>query len=110
MAKISCFIHVNVTEKIVLNPFLVQLLTAIQASGSLQQAAKLQRVSYQHAWNTIKQLNCIAPLPVVELKRGGEHGGGAAISMYGNRILQEYANIERLIQKTVNQIETEMAM
>lgn len=110
MAKIQCFIHVSVTDTLVLQPFAVQLLSAIHTTGSLQQAAKEQNVSYQHAWNTITHLNKVAPLPLVDLRRGGEHGGGASISDYGQRILKDYSIIQTIIQKTARQIETEIAM
>ncbi|HPH16961.1 MAG TPA: hypothetical protein PK029_07305 [Bacteroidales bacterium] len=110
MGKISCFIHVQVSDSFVLQPTQVTMLTVIYNTGSLLQTAKQLNISYQHAWNTVTHINRVAPLPVVELRRGGQKGGGAAITQYGAQILKDYTVIQIIIQKTVNQIETEMAM
>jgi molybdate transport system regulatory protein len=41
-------------------------------------------------------------------QRGGAKGGGAEISSYGERILNEYRQIEMQIKKLVHQINVEI--
>jgi molybdate transport system regulatory protein len=42
----------------------------------LSGAAKKLKISYQHAWNLIDEMNHVAPEPLVTLQRGGTNGGG----------------------------------
>jgi molybdate transport system regulatory protein len=42
------------------------------------------------------------------MQRGGVNGGGAEISVYGERILREYKQIEAQVKKLVNQINVEI--
>lgn len=85
-----------------------ELLAEIIQSGSLSGAAKKLKISYQHAWNMINEMNRLAPEPLVIKQRGGANGGGAEISAYGIRILQEYRQIEAQVKKLVNQINIEI--
>jgi molybdate transport system regulatory protein len=77
-------------------------------NGSLSCAAKNLKISYQHAWNLINEINQAAPEPLVLKQRGGANGGGAEISGYGKRILSEYSAIEKQINKLINQINNEI--
>jgi len=74
----------------------MDLLRHIHETGSINAASKEMRMSYQQAWNYIKELNSVAPLPVVSRQRGGANGGGAEVTRYGLRLLEEY---EKLIDK-----------
>ena len=44
---------------------------------------KKMKISYQHVWTMIDEMNRIAPSPLVLKQRGGSNGGGTAISGYG---------------------------
>lgn len=91
-----------------LNPMKNELLNEIRHSGSLSGAAKKLKISYQHAWNLINDLNRNAPELIVIKQRGGNNGGGAELSEYGLRILNEYQMIDRAVQKTIDKINVEI--
>ena len=72
----------------------VELLHAILTEGSINAAARKIGVSYQHAWKTIEQMNRLSPLPIVVLKRGGKDGGGAELTTYGLKVINEMNQLE----------------
>ena len=108
MIEVECHISIKKDGVCFMNPAKTELLTAIKNSGSLNSAAKLRRISYQHAWEMINEMNQSAPEPMVIKQRGGNHGGGAAITSFGERILNEYDLILKQINKTVDQVNVEI--
>jgi molybdate transport system regulatory protein len=77
-------------------------------NGSLSGAAKKLKISYQHAWTMIDEMNRTAPEPLVIKQRGGANGGGAEISGYGVKILRDYILIEAEVKKLISQINVEI--
>ncbi|MFA9388927.1 MAG: winged helix-turn-helix domain-containing protein [Prolixibacteraceae bacterium] len=108
MIEVEANISIKRDGTVFLNPAKTALLYEIKRSGSLNAAAKTLNISYQHAWNLINEMNRTAPEPMVIKQRGGANGGGAEISQYGQRILNEYQMIGAAIQKTINQINVEI--
>lgn len=108
MIEVECHISIKKDGVCFLNPVRTALLKAIRTTGSLNSAAKLQKISYQHAWSMINDMNTTAPEPLVAKQRGGAHGGGAVITAYGERILNEYDLILKQINKTVSQVNVEI--
>lgn len=108
MIAIECHISVKKDGTCFLGAAKTELLNEIVRSGSLSGAAKTLKISYQHAWNMIEEMNQMAPEPLVTKQRGGANGGGAEISAYGERILREYKLIEAQVNKLVNQINMEI--
>jgi molybdate transport system regulatory protein len=94
----KCFLDAKKTE----------LLKEIARNGSLSSAAKKLHISYQHAWTMIQEMNHAAPHFLVEKQRGGLNGGGAVITSYGERILNEYGIIEAQIKKLIREINNEI--
>jgi len=58
----------------------VELLQHIDATGSINQAAKKMGMSYKKAWELVNNLNAMAARPLVITSTGGEKGGGSTIS------------------------------
>lgn len=110
MIEVECQISIKKDGKSFLGPQKTALLYEIKQSGSLSAAAKKMQISYQHAWTMIDEMNRIAPEPLVNKQRGGAHGGGAEISVYGEKILAEYKMIEIQVKKMVGQINVEINM
>lgn len=108
MIEIECHISVRKDGHCFLGPVKTELLQEIMQSGSLRGAAKKLKISYQHAWTMIEEMNRSAPEPMVIKQRGGANGGGAEISAYGQKILGEYRTIEAQLQKIVDQINVEI--
>jgi len=108
MIEVECHISIKKNGTCFLGPIKTDLLREIKQIGSLSGAAKKLKISYQHAWTMIDDMNNAAPEPLVLKQRGGANGGGAEISGYGEKILAEYYIIQDQIQKLVNQINVEI--
>ena len=108
MIEVGCQIFIRRDGYSFLDPPKSELLYEIWKNGSLSGAAKSLKMSYQHAWNLINEINKTAPEPLVLKQRGGTNGGGAEISGYGKRILTEYNAIEKQINKLIYQINNEI--
>lgn len=80
-------------DELFLNAKRVELLKQIGALGSINAASKAMKMSYQQAWHFIKQMNELAPLPVIVRQRGGCNGGGAELTKYGQKMIRMYENI-----------------
>ena len=51
-------------------------------------------MSYRRAWLLVDALNRLFEWPVVETKHGGPAGGGAELTPFGHRVVQQYRTIE----------------
>ncbi|HEY4784950.1 MAG TPA: winged helix-turn-helix domain-containing protein [Bacteroidales bacterium] len=87
-------IWINKHDECFLAPGRIELLNAIMKEGSINAAAKRLGISYQHAWKTIEQMNRLSPIPVIIPKRGGKDGGGAELTNYGLKVMNEMNQLE----------------
>jgi len=108
MIEVECHIAIKKDGNGFLNTAKTELLNEIIQSGSLSGAAKKLKMSYQHAWTMIDEMNHIAPEPLVIKQRGGRNGGGAEISSYGTQILNEFELIEAQVKKLISQINVDI--
>lgn len=83
----------------------VQLLRAIQKTGSLNKAAKETGISYRKSWRLMNQVNTLAAHEVVRLQKGGAGGGGALVTEYGEKLLTFFEN---LMHSTTLHLENEL--
>lgn len=91
-----------------LGPGKIFLLREIHRGGSLRTAAKHLKMSYPHAWHVIDEMNQVASSPVVIKQRGGSGGGGAMLTEYGRRILNDFQIIEAEVEKFSQRLNTEI--
>jgi len=75
----------------------VQLLEAIEQSGSISAAARAVGLSYRAAWNWIDLVNRRASEVLVQTATGGARGGGAQLTAAGANAVRAY----RLLEKRV---------
>jgi len=108
MIEVECNVSIKKNGASFLDPQKIQLLHEIKQCGSMRSAAKKLSISYQHAWNLIEEMNRIAPSPLVIKQRGGANGGGAEISTYGIKMIDEYIQIKNQVKILVNQINVEI--
>jgi len=108
MIEVGCLVTITKDGACFLDAVKVSLLDEIKQNGSLSGAAKKLKISYQHAWTLIADMNRVAPQPLVEKQRGGANGGGAAITSYGEKILGDYRLIEAQVKKMISQINVEI--
>jgi len=69
--------------EVVLGGGKIALLQAVDRLGSIQRAADEFRMSYRHAWGTIRRIEKRAGFKIVDTKLGGKEGGGARLTPKG---------------------------
>ncbi len=77
-----------------IGPGKIRLLEAIRDTGSITQAGVSLGMSYRRAWLLVDDMNKCFREPVVSAQAGGNHGGGAALTGFGRRLIDEYRAIE----------------
>jgi molybdate transport system regulatory protein len=81
---------------IALGPGKVDLLEAIDATGSITAAARVLGMSYRRAWLLVDTMNRCFRKPVVEAATGGKRGGGTRLTAEGAEAVRRYRRIEKL--------------
>jgi len=79
-----------------------ELIKKIHKEGSLSKAAAAMNMSYKKAWDLIQRLNQHSEEPLVILKKGGSHGGGAEVTAHGLEVVAEYDRLEKEITDLIN--------
>ena len=77
-----------------IGPGKIRLLEAIQRTGSISQAGRALGMSYRRAWLLIDDMNQCFREPVVTTQSGGAQGGGAALTPFGQDLIETYRAIE----------------
>lgn len=78
------------------------LLEAIDAYGSINQAAKEINISYRKAWGYIKAMEERLGIKLVTRQAGGRNGGGAALTEEAREFLRKYEALENGIREIVD--------
>jgi len=73
----------------------MELLEHIRDSGSISAAGRAMDMSYRRAWLLVSDLNRMFDQPSVESQRGGQKGGGAMLTPFGEALLQRFRAMER---------------
>ncbi len=89
------FIRVDYDGRGVLGPGKARLMEAIAETGSITAAGRRLGMSYRRAWLLIDELNHLFRAPLVSAQRGGDRGGGAALTALGETVLARYRALER---------------
>ncbi len=76
----------------------VELLEAIQSTGSITAAARTVDMSYKTAWMLVAQINRTLHEPAVTGEVGGAGGGGAVVTLAGEQMIGLYRSIEARTQ------------
>lgn len=66
----------------------VQLLQALEQTGSINSAAQMLGMQYKSVWQKIDQLSNLLPYPLLVKRTGGSGGGGSALTEDGKKLLQ----------------------
>lgn len=86
----------SLSQHIIRRPQRIALLGHIAEQGSITRAAKAAGLSYKAAWDAIDELNNLAQKPLVERSVGGKGGGGAKLTVEGERVLRLYQRLQAL--------------
>jgi molybdate transport system regulatory protein len=102
MGAAGLSIRVDLASGFRIGPGKVALLEAIHATGSISAAARSLGMSYRRAWLLIEDLNNGLLEPVVTTESGGRHGGGASLTLVGERVIALYREIESQASSSVS--------
>jgi molybdate transport system regulatory protein len=81
-------------EAIAVGPGKIDLLEAIDTTGSISAAARELGMSYRRAWMLIETMNSCFKRPVVDAETGGKRGGGTRLTAVGKAVVRLYRDIE----------------
>jgi len=98
-------LHIRLQQKLFADPRRIELLKRVQQTGSISQGAKLAGISYKSAWDAINEMNQMADETLVERATGGKGGGGAALTRYGERLIQLFQLMEQIQQKAFDALQ-----
>ena len=93
--KIKSRIWIESQNHVLLGEGRVQLLKAIDETGSLSKAAKSANISYRKAWQLMDSINKSAKEPVTINTVGGKGGGGAELTPYGKSLILAFDEINK---------------
>lgn len=72
----------------------IMLLELIRQTGSISAAGRAMDMSYRRAWLLVDALNRMFKEPAVESQRGGKQGGGAALTAFGEELVERFRAME----------------
>ena len=87
--------HVHLGEGEI-SPRRLHLLQAIEATGSVSQAAKQVGMTYKAAWDAVEIMNNLAGKPLVNRQHGGKGGGGATLTQTGLQIVTMHERLSAM--------------
>jgi molybdate transport system regulatory protein len=93
LPSLSLRIDLDSGERI--GPGKIALLENIGRHGSISAAGRAMDMSYKRAWDLVDEINRICRQPVVARQTGGKNGGGAALTEFGEALVERYRRIER---------------
>lgn len=68
----------------------MKLLSGVEQTGSLNQAAGDMGMAYSKAWKMIRDLEKEWGFPILVKQAGGLHGGGSYLTAEGRELLERY--------------------
>ncbi|MBI1398282.1 MAG: LysR family transcriptional regulator [Betaproteobacteria bacterium] len=99
-------IRILFRKAIAMGPGKAELLQAIGRSGSISAAAREMGMSYRRAWLLVDTMNQSFRHPLVVTETGGQRGGGATVTEFGQEVLRRYLDME---EKAAEAVEGEMS-
>lgn len=76
-----------------------ELLMKVKSGGSLSEAAKNMKMSYNKAHNLVKALENRVGFKVLDTKVGGSRGGGSSLTEGGEDLLSRYRKTMEKLNK-----------
>ncbi|MBL1265692.1 TOBE domain-containing protein [Methylomicrobium sp. RS1] len=88
---------------------MIELLKAIDRSGSINQAAKQMGLSYKGAWQMLERANNGAPQTLLTTAIGGSKGGGTALTASGKALLALFTRLEQKHREFIAELNRSLA-
>jgi molybdate transport system regulatory protein len=88
---------------VVLSGWRVQLLEAIEASGSIRAAAERLNVPYRRAWQKVHEMEDRCGRRLIDTEVGGEGGGGARLTTDAKDLIQRFHRFESGLDREIDE-------
>lgn len=82
----------------------MELLKAIDETGSLSKAAKKVGMTYKAVWDAIYNIQNLSGISLILTKSGGKGGGGAVLSEEARHLLKSFYDKEKQINDYLNSL------
>ena len=89
--------------QVVLSLWRVQLLEAIETTGSISAAAERMQVQYHRAWDRLQEMEKGLGVPLVERHAGGPGGGGARLTDAGRQHVARFNVFARGVEALISE-------
>lgn len=96
-------LRITLGEGLILGPGKVDLIDAIERTGSISAAGRAMGMSYRRAWLLVDALNRMFKQPVVVAATGGAKGGGAKLTDFGRGVASAYRRAEERSRLAVSE-------
>lgn len=77
-----------------MGPGKAELISHIEATGSISAAARQMNMSYRRAWLLVEAINDSFVEPVVLTAIGGKRGGGTQVTPFGQQLVVQFRAME----------------
>ncbi|MGC2775911.1 MAG: winged helix-turn-helix domain-containing protein [Bradyrhizobium sp.] len=91
----SLSLRIDLDDGSRIGPGKIALLEHIDRHGSISAAGRAMEMSYKRAWDLVDEINRVCRQPAVARQTGGRNGGGAALTPFGEQLVERYRRIER---------------
>jgi molybdate transport system regulatory protein len=88
--------------EVVLSEWRVELLEAIDASGSLSRAAEALNIPYRTAWERVKATEGEVGFRLLDSESGGPDGGGSSLTAEARDLCRRFRRVSSGIQEVVS--------
>ena len=83
----------------------IELLKHIKETGSIARAAKVMKMSYKAAWDSVDAMNKMTGQTLVIRTSGGRDGGGSKITDAGLEFIERYDKYTETFEKVLSIID-----
>ena len=77
-------------------------LEAVDELGSLARAARRLGMSYRAAWGLLKVTERALGVPLLVVRIGGHHGGGAALTREARELVRRFQRVKRQVNRAAD--------
>jgi molybdate transport system regulatory protein len=99
----ACKVWIEHRGKPLLGKGGAEILEEIESKGSISEAALRLGMSYRYVWSYLKKVENALGDPVIETFRGGKAGGGGArLTEFGKKLLDEYKHVESYLNEVLS--------
>lgn len=88
------------------NNRLVELLTSIEHTNSLNKSCELLGISYSKAWGMVKQAQHLLGVPLLNTTTGGANGGGSSVTPEARMVIEAFAELQRELGECADKLFT----